>query len=213
MSTTPHTFILAAGEARRWDGPGLKQWLLVEDYPVLLRTLSRFKDFDPVVATHLPEILDNLLVDCVRPGKRSCTAETLHSVLRFCGTDNLILFSDVYYTDAAVGIIKNSGELQFFTDGQDIFALRITAAWLPGIKTLLEKVIERAHTPEGNEGRLWELYRALVGDEFKFPLIPDDKPRDVTFIGDQTQDFDTLEDYENFKNGKSKNILWARKSS
>jgi hypothetical protein len=66
------------------------------------------------------------------------------------------------------------------------------------------KVFKPKDQPDGNHGRIWEVYRLMFGLPH-WPATPD-LPA-LTFIGDKTQDFDTVEDLENFKNGISKNFI------
>jgi len=192
------TIVLSAGESVRFDGPYPKQHIEIDGERIIDRTLRMFPDahlitINPEIANH-PKVF--------KPKANRYTSETLLSTKDLWGEETTVLFADVYYTEEAVDIIKRAKPTTFFTDGQDIFGFKFNGRSF--VAEFLEKVIEKATNPDGNHGRIWEVYRLMFG----LPHWPatQEMPA-LTFIGDKTQDFDTLEDLENFKKGISKNFI------
>jgi len=196
------TIVLSAGESMRFDGPYPKQHIEIDGERIIDRTLRMFPDahliaINPEIANH-PKVF--------KPKAHRYTSETLLSTKELWKDVTTVLFGDVYYTDEAVEIIKKSTPTTFFTDGQDIFGLKFDQ----DVSGFLREVVAKADQPDGNCGRIWEVYRLMFG----LPNWPatSDMPA-LTFIGDKTQDFDTVEDLENFKNGISKNLIYAKSRS
>jgi hypothetical protein len=191
------TIVLSAGESVRFDAPYPKQNIEIGGERIIDRTLRMFPDaylvaINPEIApTHQKVFF---------PNARRYTSETLLSTKSLWGEVTTVLFGDVYYTEEAVDTIRKAKPTTFFTDGQDIFGLKFNQ----DLSGFLETVIEKAATPDGNFGRIWEVYRLMFGLP-EWPATPD-MPA-LTFIGDATQDFDTVEDLENFKKGVSKNFI------
>jgi len=196
------TIVLSAGESARFDGPYPKQHIEIDGERIIDRTLRMFPDAHLVAIK--PEIANHPKV--FKPQAHRYTSETLLSTKSLWGEETTVLFADVYYTEEAVEIIKKSTPTTFFTDGQDIFGLKFDQ----DVSGFLREVVAKADQPDGNCGRIWEVYRLMFG----LPNWPatSDMPA-LTFIGDKTQDFDTVEDLDNFKNGISKNLIYAKSRS
>jgi choline kinase len=197
------TIILSAGESIRFDEVYPKQHIEIQGERIIDRTLRLFPNaylvaVNPNIAPYYPKIFI--------PKANRYTSETLLSTQSLWEYENTILFGDVYYTEKTVDIIKKSSNpITFFSDGQDIFALKFKKE--QNISKYLEEVIRKAKEPDGNFGRIWELYRLMFGMH-QWPAV-NGMPA-LSFIGDQTQDFDTVEDLENFRKGISKNILFNK---
>jgi len=199
------TIILAAGESVRFEESYPKQHIEIGGERIIDRILKMFP------GAYLVTKNSNIAPDYNKifvPKAHRYTSETLLSTESLWEYETTVLFSDVYYTDYAIDIILKSSEpITFFTDGQDIFALKFKKD--SNMSEILKKVIENAQYPTGNFGRIWELYRHMFG----LPQWPamHGMPA-LSFINDKTQDFDTVQDLENFRKGISKNILYMKKN-
>jgi hypothetical protein len=197
MSNLESTIVLSAGESVRFEAPYPKQNIEIDGEKIIERTLRLFPEaylvaVNPEIAPSYPKVF--------KPKAYRYTSETLLSTKEIWSDVTIVLYGDVYYTEEAVEIIKKSTPTTFFTDGQDIFGLKFDQ----DVSGFLREVVVKADQPDGNAGRIWEVYRRMFG----LPNWPatSDMPA-LTFIGDKTQDFDTLEDLENFKKGISKNFI------
>ena len=144
-----------------------------------------------------------LVMDANEVGQTSATCETLILSAMHWGAGRVhILLGDAYYTDAAViQINEDLHPVSFWTDGQDIFAISFHLDHaLPILRAAARVVAKKAH----NNGRLWELYRVYSGLPDCAPL-PKPDCRLIRIIKDETQDFDTPDDFNNFKSGIYKN--------
>lgn len=130
----------------------------------------------------------------------TCTCDTLCQSQMYWGDTVIVLLGDVYYTEhAARTILELDTTLAFFTDKQDIFAIKFGGRWKDHIHRLAMEAIRKKH----NKGRLWECYRAILGLPKSAPMPHGDML--CWIIADETQDFDEPEDVEDFIRGKSKN--------
>ena len=208
-------FVLAAGESTRFEADYPKQHIEIEGERLLDRIMGQFsapdaRMGDPLLVTHEPERMGWNHEPHIKPSAHRFTAETFLSTERWWGSENWIIFSDVYFTNDAAATIRNCRlPLAFFTCGQDIFAIKFNHTRFHQLIPALEHTISRAELPEGNKGRMWEVYRHIYGMP-NWPLEPHMNPKGVVFIGDRTQDFDTVQDLEDFRNGKSKNWMFSK---
>jgi len=197
------TIILAAGNSVRFGGLYPKQHIEIDGERIIDRTMRLFPD--PHLVTKNLSIVPDYDKTFI-PAANRYTSETLMSTESLWEHETTVLFSDVYYTDKSAELIKaTSNPITFFTDGQDIFALKFKKEL--NISEHLKTVIENAKRPGGNRGRIWELYRMMFGIP-QFPAVTGMSA--LSFIDDQTQDFDTIQDLKNFRKGISKNILFAK---
>jgi len=190
--------ILCAGESLRFDGEGPKQLLEVEGEKVLHRICRQVADRGhlPCVVTHTLDSPSGLLF---RPESNRWTVDTLYSTRPLWGNPyTLVLLGDTYYTDVAMDTIMagpQDGGIHVFTDTRDIFALGFRQSEAETLGGFLRDTLDRwGRDGVENYGRMWafvEKYPSVVRIEIK----------------DITQDFDTMEDYTDFLEGKSKNFL------
>lgn len=196
--------VLAAGEAKRFDGEIAKQRLTVGGEELLERIERLFGE--PVVMTNNPEVIASGVGIPARPQRSENTSATVWSSRAYWGSvTTTILFGDVYYTEGAASqILGCTDDLAFFTDGQDLFALTFTAK----MNREVAGAAEHCANVGNNRGRVWEIYRKINGGIHDFPVKPGDaKHPMLQFITDATQDFDSMEEYEAFLEGRSKNVL------
>lgn len=199
--------ILAAGEATRWNGGEPKQLLVIEGRRLIDRTILQFSPYGEVhVVTSNDSIMECVGGRAFTPKRNGTTAETLYSARGLWGKRTVVLLGDVAYTkDAVQKIVDYDGELTFFTDCHDIFA--ISFSW-----NRLEKMLIACAIAAQEEGRLWQVYQNCGG----FPDWPppiDPQPMLTTLIGDETQDFDIVENYMEFIHGKFKNRIYNESKS
>ena len=204
--------VLAAGESVRFDAPYPKQQIVVDGETLMARVLRHWKEHKPVVVTRNAEVLGGSSALTLYPRDNCCTAASLLSSRQLWGERGvLVLFSDVFYPDKDVERIAvlarlaaNTGKLMFFTDGQDLFGGCIPAGEYGTVERRLEEMVANRQSEDGNFGRIWELYRAYYGIE-EWPMtFP---KHGLAFFGAPMQDFDTIEDLNDFREGKTKNIL------
>lgn len=194
-------FILCAGKQTRWTGYAPKQFISVNGESLIERTLRLTGG---TIVSHRTEF--NCLGKVINPSSRRSACATLRSCSKYFEDRNIILLGDVYYTEDSIELIKSyNGDLQFFSDGQDIFAISFSAN---SVNTILSS-IQIALKSGNNNGRLWEIYREIFGIE-TFPMFQGSGQPCITYIEDETQDFDTEEDYRNYLNGISKNIIYGK---
>ena len=182
--------ILASGSQERWNENNhseyrIKQLVNVKG-EILIQRIQR--QFESIVVTHNPGIIefsDNVL----RPERDEWTIETLLSTSKLWKNQTIILLGDVYYSDYSVEIINSfKGELMFFGNLNEIFAISFNNH-KKVINCLAAILIRNVF-----DGRLWQLYRNYHGLNRAIHKIVDN----FTFITDETQDFDVIDEYNDF---------------
>ncbi len=208
--------ILAAGESERFNGPGFKEFLEVKGEPVIGRVVRMVSERG---YKHLYTVTDQKALNKApsKPyspdGANRWTCETLLSTSslwpRFQRV--AVLLGDTYYTtnslDTTLYVEKN---FCVYSDTQDIFALTYSCTVFDEVRDMLSRIVlAQADGAGHNKGRLWELYRAWHRLPDHAP-VPIEETRGVSYepIADRTQDFDTMEEYESFMRGDSKNVLF-----
>lgn len=185
---------LAAGQARRMFGiPKWGLWIPADGKTLRERLEGQF-----------PGV--RYLTHATHPHSR-CASETFLLSEPLWADRTVILLGDVWYSDLTAARIKNSTrDLVFFSDKQDIFAIKFD--WAIGENRLLPAASEATQYFMHNDGRLWETYRRLLGIPPKDTLPPPSLPC-LELISDDTQDFDTWEEYTAWLKGERKNRLLA----
>ena len=205
---SPSVVILASGVAQRWEGIEHKQLVPVAGEPLLLRTLDQLAqrcDARPVVVTHQQKIAsvvaDIADVVVLQPNERRWTVETALSSRGEWGDPTLLLAGDVYWTDAAIDLACNfnsGGPIRYLVTksgvGDDILGVWFRRRHRHRVARALNHAIEHAKL-RGGAGKLWQSYRSLCG----FPLTKHllEEVHSVR-IEDESTDFDTLRDYQQF---------------
>ncbi len=177
-------FILAAGEQTRWEGPGLKQLVDVYGSPLLIRTINQVEQYlgvTPIIVTHKTELqIEGITSIC--PKNRKSAIASFRSISEFFHDDTVILFGDVFYTDAFMmhtlrDAFMSKGPITFFGRNHDVFAVRFAYYQTNVMLEFSEKV-----------KTFWELHRSFGQATFKQHIL----------VEDETQDFDNVRDYEMF---------------
>ena len=193
---TNSTIILAAGKQERWNPgtvlPKAKQLLIVGGETLLDRMRRQFVN-PQIFATH-PDILDRY-PKCHKPQDSRTTVSTLYSTQGHWGEWTTILLGDVMYSRAQVKRLnKQRDMIMFYGDDQEIYCFKfhceLNKVLIKGIEDLTNDV-----RWDDKYGKLWNLYRLLVGVDFREHIIGSH----FTWVGD-CRDFDTRDEYLNYIN-------------
>jgi molybdopterin-guanine dinucleotide biosynthesis protein A len=205
---TPSVVILASGVEQRWTGIQHKQLAAIDGQPLVLRTLGQLAqrwDTRPVVVTHhkliakaVAKVADVLTLEA---SQRRWTVETALASRTEWGDPTLVLAGDVYWTEEALDIacgFNLGGPIRYLITanevGEDILGLWFRRRHRHRVARALNHAIEHARL-RGGGGKLWQSYRSLCG----FPLVRHLlENTHAVRIGDESTDFDTLLDYQEF---------------
>jgi hypothetical protein len=205
---SPSVVILASGVEQRWEGIQHKQLVPIAGEPLLLRTLQQLAqrwDTRPMVVTHHEKIAAAVAhvadVLTLVSNQRRWTVETALSSRIEWGNPTLILAGDVYWTDAAIDVACNfntGGPVRYLVTkgpvGDDILGLWFRRRHRHRIARALNHAVQHAKL-RGGGGKLWQSYRSLCG----FPLTRHRlEAMHCVRIEDETTDFDSLRDYQQF---------------
>lgn len=183
-------FILAAGEAKRWNGK-VKQLALIRGKTVLDRTVSLLKGSNYTILTHQKEITKRHKNNCYEPENRKKLLNTVLSSASLWVEEEEVCFlmGDVVFTKEALAqILKpNNKNFQFYGSLDEHFAFRFNKHWYDRIRKICQEI-----TNSPRLGTTWELYRSMIG-------IPLDKEWTDhwfrTLVLDKTDDIDYPADY------------------
>jgi hypothetical protein len=187
--------VLSAGSAVRYSGFHKEQ--LTDETGMTLK--ERLKKQFP----------DAFYFDEKQCPKTCCACDTFIQTAPLWGERVTILLSDVFYTDATANRIRLCMlPVAFFSDTQDIFAISFDAhigmaILLPAAKRVLD---EGGH----NKGRLWEMYRKMLFINHTVKVPPPNNPF-LEIVSDETQDFDSPDEYYRWRSGQTKNVLYQPK--
>ena len=183
-------YILAAGQADRWDGE-IKQLADINGMPLIARTMRQLRGLDVTILTWRPEIKEIFPEITEEPENHEKLLDTVLSAEPewFEYQRVTYLLGDVVYTAAAMEqILRSEKAVEFFASDQETFAFTFTNFYYDRIKAMCSFILS-----SGLKGTAWELYRSVVG-------IPIDKNWTDRFIHtriyDQTDDIDYKDDYE-----------------
>ncbi len=159
--------ILAAGEQARWEADLPKQLLRIKKETVIGRIQRQVKDrgHSAYVITHHPTITA-YVQRVIRPRARRWIAETLRSTEYMWTKRVIVLLGDVLYSKALMDeIIAYNGDLRFWGNLQEIYALSFNDEMVTQLFTAIDKAIHHAEF-EGGPGKLRKVFQALVGFSF-----------------------------------------------
>lgn len=198
-------FILAAGQQTRWGNRGLKQLVTINKKPLIRRTYEQFSKHGTVHIVTIHKDIRRLFPKetIITPEDYRYTITSALSTQDHWDQRSTILLGDVYYTDEAVKtIVQNNDPFKVFGSARHVEIYAISFTDKDGVIEAAEQGVKNAD--EGGRGKLWEIYKPYSGVQLKveYPVpIPDFNEYFIR-IEDDTQDFDTEEEWLNFKNEK-----------
>ena len=190
--------ILAAGEHTRFHALIPKQLCKVGSETLIHRQDRQF-GFCTLVTKN--DVLVKSFSPVFKPHEVETVLHTIKSCLRYYTVDLLFLLGDVYYSDAAARLINDDKPgLHFYLNMYEVFAFRVNMSHREQVLNAIEFILSRQS--EINHVKIWTLYRFLNGqkDLNEHNLFE----RMTTQINDTTQDFDTCQEFEDFKHHISK---------
>lgn len=192
-------FILAAGDATRWDGK-TKQLMPVRGESVLRRTVNMIekyqksiptcKDGNYCILTCNEEIIKEFS-NCAKPNKHDKLLWTVISSMPLWKGEEEICFllGDVIFTEKTfLKIMEPTNKsFQFYGSWEEHFGFRFNHHKFESVRHACNRIARR------EQGTTWQLYRFLTG----IPLGKDWHEKwHRTLILDKTDDIDYPEDYE-----------------
>jgi hypothetical protein len=212
--------ILCAGDATRWNGYlGVrKQLVTVDGEPLLHRTVRLLRergigDIRIIVKPGDEQqfAVDGAIVEVAKLNPRKFEADRFYSSRRLWNTDGrtLILYGDVWYSDAAMNTIAADDRPGWQVYGRprgskltgcrhgELFALSWWPAQHAEVDAKLDQIVRLQAARIINRSLGWELFRALCGrsgsDVRRSRGTPFER---MVVVDDWTDDFDKPADYE-----------------
>jgi len=189
--------ILACGKQDRftYNNYGIKQLLMVHGESLIDRMVRLSQPYQkPVIVSWKPE-LKRPEADYFTPVNCAYVLDTLNDCADLWTERTIVLLGDVYYTDDCFKqIMEFTGDIGFFSDLNDIFAISFSNKFdmKQAIKDTFEMFLNKV--PVIRFRNLWISLGSGWGN--------------LHLIYDETQDFDIDNEYEDFLNGISKNRLF-----
>jgi len=194
--------ILAAGNQERWNLsdsrgmilPSIKQLVQVNNRTLIEDIQAKFPE--SIVATHRKEIKDRSL-RWFEPEQHDITIATLFSTRDFWQDWTVILLGDVLYGKNTRRLLKQQQDpIMFYGDKSEIYAIKFHLSVSPNIIFAIHNII---NSPlfKPKFGKLWNLYRQLVGVDFRKQHIGDL----FTKVND-CRDFDNKQQYVKYARSK-----------
>jgi len=201
--------IMADGEGKRWNNyTGVPKHLIdIDGEQLLYRTVRLLKEngIEDIYITSHDKRYE------IEGTTRYEPKNNLYEIDRFCSCypiwkeETLFLYGDVYYTEEAMKTIINTDVMDFEFFGRfgqreefkknngEIFAVKIkNINWF---KNACEFI--REEEKKGNlRGIGWDVYKTLLHIPYKELYLKGN----FTVINDETEDFDSPEEYENWLN-------------
>lgn len=184
---TTKIFVLAAGQAVRWQKSHYKQLAEYQGKPIIEHMLATCPNA-VVLTQHPPLWKYNHAV----PSRHYFVLDTILSSHQEWRQRNIFLLGDVYYhPDDLQQIINYQGDLAIFGSKKqvEIFAISFSASAKDMVIKHLALAIIDAY--EGGRGKIWEMYHSLAG----LPLYKIGFGKYFVELN-RTTDVDTLDDYE-----------------
>ena len=188
-------FIMAGGKNYFFPGGMRKQSLAVDGVPLIERTVN--------YARAMWNVEPYVIVDGGQPfgpdmryfypSDSSTIVDSLKSTSGKWGHENIVLLGDVYYTQKALDVIRRGNAFAYGAFAE-IFGLKFKRGEIVRLMRAIDKAKKEAEA--GKTIRLWHVYRAWDGypvNEHRlgagYYQFPD---------GEETQDFDRIEQYQKF---------------
>ena len=191
--------IMADGKGVRWNNYNdiPKHFAIVEGEPIIVRTVRLLREMDdsaeviitshdsrydiPGARRHEPQ---NNVLEIDR-----CTEELIEDNVCF-------LYGDTYYSEEALKRIMESetADMLFFGNRKSIVAIKVTDGEL--FRSHVARVRNLFLEGKINKCIGWQVYQSFTGLPFGEKTIGDS----FVILEDDTEDFNTPEDYNNRKN-------------
>ena len=188
--------ILAAGQQTRWTHdpvkglPDIKQLIKVKGEILIERIQRQFEDSIVVTKT---KAISNHSKMVYNPKLNNVTVITLISTYDLWKEWTTILLGDVDYGESTIELIEDQIEpLMFYGNEKEIFAIKWHETKSMALLMTINRLVNDIRwTPK--YGKLWNLYRMLIGVDFRTEKID----KYFTFVSD-CRDFDTQRYYKNY---------------
>ena len=194
-------YIMAGGEQLRWKSGHIKQLMKVDGkkWSVIQRTFALVEKYlktTPVVVTQNIDI--SLATNC-HSNPDLCGASLCASMSRCIeiseGDGALFLLGDVYYTRQAFKNIL-SFNVPFFGNEVELFASKFNYEVYDRAMSVLYYASElHQDNPEVYKGKMWNMYYLWAG----YDVLGHEFGKDFALIEDDTCDFDTVEEFKEFR--------------
>ena len=192
--------ILAAGQQTRWTHdpvPGLpviKQLVEVKGEILIERIQRQFPNSTVVTKT---KAISNHSKVVYNPKLNDVTVITLISTHDLWKEWTTILLGDVDYGESTIKLIEDQTEpLMFYGNPKEIFAVKWHGSKSYAILITIDRLISDPRW-KTKFGKLWNLYRMLIGIDFRTEKID----KYFTFVSD-CRDFDTQKSYKRYAEAK-----------
>jgi len=188
--------ILAAGAQTRWNHdpvpglPTIKQLIEVKGEILIERIQRQFPD--STVVTKTKAISDHSKM-IYSPNLNDVTVITLVSTYDLWKEWTTVLLGDVDYGDSTISLINDQTEkLMFYGNQKEIFAVKFHESMGMAILMTINRLVNDIRWTR-QFGKLWNLYRMLIGHDFRLEKID----KYFTFVSD-CRDFDTQKSYKRY---------------
>lgn len=202
-------FVMAGGSGSRWKNyQGVPKHLIeLEGEQLIARTIRQFEDLEPTVIAPTEYLSYNLQAPVV-PGSRPTGLDIdkiMSSRLLWpARSRTVILYGDVWFSDEAVGLIKQEPPgVKFYgrfnaskftgKPWGEIFALSISYRAYAAVDAAVEYILTLKRNGGVSRTSAWELYRTLNGIR---PITKHSLNGNFVEIDDWTEDFDFPVDYD-----------------
>lgn len=193
-------FIMAGGEQVRWKDNTIKQLSLVDNakWTVIQRVFALVKKYlncEPIVVTKNIDI--SLNTGCYsNPDLCAGTlCESMSRCIEISENDGILfLLGDVYYTRTAFDNILRVNR-PYFGSEVELFASKFPKShYERALNTLYYAVELNQDDPDIYKGKMWNMYYLWAG----YNSGGHDFGKDFGLIEDNTCDFDTVDEYNEF---------------
>jgi len=199
--------IPAAGRQRRWKSTLPKQLVTVNGETLLDRHLRMFQ---PYTGDFLILADDSLICDTFDtylPRDHRYLCETLVNTRHLWSQRTIILLGDTILSPEITRVIATDRRpCAFWGNWSDILAISVYEEEANALTLAMWSAVRHAQLEEG-KGKLWQAYRAYCG--FELDTHTHDNWGVFVDTMDWSRDFDTVEEYTNWIEGKARTLdLW-----
>ncbi len=188
--------VLAAGDQVRWNHthdegiPAIKQLCEINRETLIQRIERQFPD--AIVFTNNKE----LAKCCKRPYEVRDSLTTISTLASTCvhwrGWTTILLGDVMYSREMVKRLSRQKEHMMFYGDSSEIYCFKFHHSLREELAKLIQWLVSDPGWTE-KYGKLWNLYRAMIGKDYTQHFIGDL----FTMVGD-CRDFDTKEEYLNY---------------